>query len=112
MSLTIIDTNALRTTAGPAGGVREILNKELAGAESLVAALRWLENGQVLQVESPAHHNLFYLMEGSAKISLGAEGHNVAKGGGAYFGPAESGRIQGLPGGAKILHLKVVKAND
>jgi hypothetical protein len=108
VSLTFIDTNSLPTTTGPAGQLREILNRELAGAESLTAALRWLESGQTLDVGDAAHHHLVYLMEGAAAISLGADRRDVAKGAGAYFGPSESGRIEGRADGAKLLHLVVV----
>jgi glyoxylate utilization-related uncharacterized protein len=91
MSLTFIDTNKIPHSKAPGSGeVAQILNKDLCGAENVVGSLRWLHSGEKLDVRSDQNtHQLVYLMEGEATISLDSKEHNVRKGSGVYVGPSE-----------------------
>jgi glyoxylate utilization-related uncharacterized protein len=110
MSLTFIDTNRIpHTRAGSSGEFAEILNKELCGAENVVGSLRWLNSGEKLDVISDKNtHQLVYLMQGEATITLDAKEHNVRKGSGVYVGPSESVAIkQAGTTPLKLFHLVV-----
>jgi glyoxylate utilization-related uncharacterized protein len=110
MSLTFIDTDNIPHAKIPGSGeFAEILNKELCGAENVVGSLRWLHPGEKLDVRSDKNtHQLVYLMQGEATITLDSREHNVQKGGGVYVGPTESVAIK--PAGTaplKLFHLVV-----
>jgi glyoxylate utilization-related uncharacterized protein len=110
MSLTFIDTNKISHAKLPGSGeFAEILNKDLCGAENVVGSLRWLQPGEKLDVRSDSNtHQLVYLMQGEATITLNAKDHSVRKGSGVYVGPSESAAIQ-QAGTAplKLFHLVV-----
>jgi glyoxylate utilization-related uncharacterized protein len=110
MSNTYIDTNAIprRTSAG-AGEYAEILSDALCGARNVVGRLRWLSSGDRLDaVSDDRTHQLIYLMEGEATITLNAQDHRVGKGAGLYLGPSESARITHTGSSPlKLFHLVV-----
>jgi glyoxylate utilization-related uncharacterized protein len=110
MSLTIIDTNKISHTKLPGSGeVAEILNKQLCGAENVVGSLRWLRPGEKLDVRSDKNtHQLVYLMQGEASVTLDSKEHSVRKGSGVYVGPSESATIrQAGTASLKLFHLVV-----
>lgn len=110
MSNTYIDTNAVpRTTVPGAGEYAEVLNEALCGAKNVVGSLRWLHAGETLDVASDGRtHQLLYLMEGEATITLGGQGHRIGKGGGIYLGPSESASVAHAGAAPlKIFHLVV-----
>ena len=112
MATTYIDTNKIpRTRVLGSGELAEILNNDLCGAKNVVGILRWLGNGEHLDARSDQHtHQLVYLMEGEATITLGARDHAVTKGAGVYLGPSESARITHAGSGPlKLFHLVVPK---
>jgi glyoxylate utilization-related uncharacterized protein len=110
MSLTFIDTNKISHSKLPgAGEFAEILNNKLCGAENVVGALRWLNHGEKLDVRSDKDtHQLVYLMQGEATITLNSKDYNVRKGSGVYVGPSESVSIkQAGTAPLKLFHLVV-----
>jgi glyoxylate utilization-related uncharacterized protein len=96
MSLTFIDTNKISHVKVPgAGEFAEVLNSRLCGAKNVVGSLRWLNAGEKLDVRSDANtHQLVYLMEGEATITMNSKDHGVKKGAGVYVGPSESVAIK------------------
>jgi mannose-6-phosphate isomerase-like protein (cupin superfamily) len=74
-----------------------------------VGSLRWLHAGEKLDVRSDKNtHQLVYLMQGEATITLDSKDHNVRKGSGVYVGPSESVAIkQSGTGPLKLFHLIV-----
>jgi glyoxylate utilization-related uncharacterized protein len=110
MSLTFIDTNKIaHTKLSGSGEFAEVLNKELCGAENVIGSLRWLNPGERLDVRSDKEtHQLVYLMQGEATITMDAKDHSVKKGAGVYVGPSEFVAIQ-QAGTAplKLFHLVV-----
>jgi hypothetical protein len=106
MSLTFIDTNNIAREHSAQGDFKEILNEKLAGAKNVIGSLHWLDKGVTLDA-GDAKHNLFYLMEGGAKITLGGKAYDVPKGGGIYLQPSETATIEGVDGGTKMLQLAV-----
>src|SRR5271168_218435 len=92
MSLTFIDTNKVPHTKLPGSGeFSEILNDPLCGAKNVVGSLRWLNPGEKLDVRSDKNtHQLVYLMQGEATITMDSKDHSVRKGAGVYVGPSES----------------------
>lgn len=110
MSLTFIDTNKVpHNKLSGSGEFAEILNKELCGAENVVGSLRWLNSGEKLEVRSDKNtHQLVYLMQGEATVTLDTKDHAVRKGSGVYVGPSESVAIkQAGEGPLKLFHLVV-----
>src|SRR6202162_763177 len=110
MSLTFIDTNKISHAKLPGSGeFAEILNKELCGAENVVGSLRRLNPGEKLDVRSDKNaHQLVYLMQGEATITLDSKDHSVRKGAGVYVGPSESVAIkQAGSTPLKLFHLAV-----
>jgi hypothetical protein len=106
MSLTFIDTNAIAREHTPHGDFKEILNEKLAGAKNVISSLRWLDKGESLDA-GDEKHNLYYFMDGTAKVTLAGKDYDVPKGGGIYLQPTESASIAGDEGGVKILQLAV-----
>jgi glyoxylate utilization-related uncharacterized protein len=96
MSLTFIDTNKISHSKLPGSGeYAEILNDELCGAKNVLGSLRWLHPGEKLEVKSDGNtHQLVYLMQGEATITLDSKDHKVRKGSGVYVGPSEAVAIQ------------------
>jgi len=110
MSLTFIDTNRIAHDKLPgAGEFAEVLNSHLCGAKNVVGSLRWLNPGEKLDVRSDQNtHQLVYLMEGEAAITLDSKDHGVKKGSGIYLGPSESATIkQAGTAPLKLFHLVV-----
>ena len=110
MSLTFIDTNKISHSKLPgAGEFAEVLNDKLCGAKNVVGSLRWLHPGEKLDVRSDGNtHQLVYLMEGEATITLDAKDHGVKKGSGIYVGPSESATIRQTGASSlKLFHLVV-----
>ncbi len=110
MSLTFIDTNKISHAKIPGSGeFAEILNKELCGAENVVGSLHWLNPGEKLDVRSDKDtHQLVYLMQGEATITLDSKDHNVRKGSGVYVGPSETVAIKQVgTSRLKLFHLVV-----
>ena len=115
-STTFIDTNRRPHVrlGGPQGEAAEILNRELCGAESVVGKLRWLGRGERFDAQSyEDKHQLIYLMEGEAVITLAKKDYQVAKGAGVYLGPSESASIAHRGANPlKLFHLVVRKAEN
>ena len=110
MSLTFIDTNKIPHAKLPGSGeFAEILNDKLCGAKNVVGSLRWLNAGEKLDVRSDENtHQLVYLMQGEATITLDSKDHSVKKGSGVYVGPSESVTIkQAGAAPLKLFHLVV-----
>ncbi len=110
MSLTFIDTNKIpHSKLSGSGEFAEVLNNQLCGAKNVVGSLRWLQAGEKLDVRSDANtHQLVYLMQGDATVTLDAKDHSVRKGAGVYVGPSESATIkQAGSGPLKLFHLVV-----
>ncbi len=110
MSLTFIDTNKVPHVRLPGSGeFAEVLNEEICGAENVVGSLRWLNPGEKLEVRSDANtHQLVYLMQGEATITLDSKDHSVKKGAGVYVGPSESVTVkQSGAAPLKLFHLVV-----
>jgi glyoxylate utilization-related uncharacterized protein len=110
MSLTFIDTNKIpRSRTSGSGEFAEILNEKLCGAKNVAGSLRWLGPGEKLDVRSDANtHQLIYLMQGEATITLDSKDHGVRKGSGVYVGPSESVSIrQAGTAPLKLFHLIV-----
>jgi len=110
MSLTFIDTNKISHVKQPGSGeYAEILNSQLCGAKNVVGSLRWLRQGETLDVRSDSNtHQLVYLMEGEAAVTLDTKDHTVGKGSGVYVGPSESVTIKHAGGSPlKLFHLVV-----
>ncbi|MEI6281524.1 MAG: hypothetical protein WCP82_02225 [Alphaproteobacteria bacterium] len=106
MSLTFIDTNSIPREHTAHGDFKEILNEKLAGAKNVVSSLHWLNEGEKLGA-GDAKHNLFYFIEGSAKVTLAGKDYDVPKGGGIYLQPSETASIAGAADGLKMLQLAV-----
>lgn len=112
MANTYIDTNKIPRKKGPGSGeFAEILNHDLCGANNVVGILRWLNDGEHLDARSNEKtHQLLYLMDGEATITLNSKDHRVAKGAGVYLGPSESARITHAGSAPlKLFHLVVPK---
>jgi len=110
MAITHIDANKIPRRALPGSGeFAEILNSQLCGAKNVLATLHWLRPGEHLDARPESNgHQLLYLMEGEATVTLDAAPHRVIKGGGVYLGPSESARIEHRGAGTlKIFHLVV-----
>jgi len=110
MSLTFIDTNKISHTKLPGSGeFAEILNDKLCGAKNVVGSLRWLNSGEKLDVRSDKNtHQLVYLMQGEATITLDSKDYSVRKGSGVYVGPSESAVVkQTGTAPLKLFHLVV-----
>jgi glyoxylate utilization-related uncharacterized protein len=57
--------------------------------------LRWLNAGEKLEVRSDKDtHQLVYLMEGEATITMDSKDHGVRKGAGVYVGPSDAVTIK------------------
>ena len=108
MSTTFIDTNALPKVQTPSGAMKEVLNEQLAGAKNVTGIVRWLENGQSFDATTSQRHQLLYLMDGAATISLNGKDYDVVKGSGVYLEPSETATISAPAGGStKLFHLVV-----
>lgn len=111
---TFIDTNQCRriNLAHAQGEVAEIVNRELCGAEDIVAMLRWLGPGEHVDADVFADKlQLIYLMEGDAVIGLNGQDYDVGKGKGIYLDPNETARInQRGDAQLKLLHVIVEKS--
>jgi glyoxylate utilization-related uncharacterized protein len=110
MSLTFIDTNKIpHSKLSGAGEFAEVLNGQLCGAKNVVGSLRWLNPGEKLDVRSDANtHQLVYLMQGEATITMDSKDHEVKKGAGVYVGPSEIVTIkQAGSAPLKLFHLVV-----
>ncbi len=111
MANTYIDSSRIpRTKSAGAGEFAEILNNQLAGANNVVVTLRWLNDGDDLQAGAAHSHQLVYLMEGEATVTLNARDHRIVKGAGVYLGPSETARITHAGSAPlKLFHLVVPK---
>jgi len=112
MANTYIDTNTIPRRSIPGSGeFAEILNDQLAGAKHVVATLRWLTDGDWLDVGARDVHHLVYLMDGEATIGLGGADHRVARGAGVYLGPSETARVSHRgPAPLKLFQLVVPRS--
>jgi glyoxylate utilization-related uncharacterized protein len=110
MSLTFIDTNALPRVSTPQGDMKEVLNEDLAGAKNVNGFLRWLKDGETYDAVADDRHQLVYLMEGEASVTLDGKAYDIAKGSGVYLGPSETASIKAVPGkDVKLFQLVVPK---
>ncbi len=108
MALTFIDTNKLPRKKMAQGESTEILNQDLVGAKNVLGTLRWLNSGEKFTAAASDKHQLIYLMEGKASITLENKDYEVKKGAGVYLGPNETATITAAAGAtAKLFHLEV-----
>lgn len=114
MAATYIDTNECTRIKlpGSQSTVAEIVNATLCGAQNAIGLLRWLGDGEHFQPDVlQDRHQLIYLMEGDAIITLEAKSYPVSKGAGIYLGLSETASISHAGAGPlKLLHLIVRKA--
>ena len=107
-STTFIDTNKLPRVQTPQGEVTEILNQHLVGAKNVLGMLHWLKSGETFQPEITPKHQLIYLIDGKASITLDGKDYEVSRGAGVYLGPSETASIRAVDGAsAKLFHLVV-----
>lgn len=108
-----VDTNKCERIKldGSRGEVAEIVNRDLCGAQDVVAMLRWLGSGDRFETDNLDHaHQLIYLMEGEGVINLENKDYDVPEHAGIYLGPNETAAIsQAGSGTLKLLHLVVPK---
>ena len=84
----------------------QILNEKLAGAKNVVGTLRWLNSGETYNATGSDKHQLLYLLDGEAAISLEGKEYPVRKGAGVYLGPNETASITAPVGASvKLFHL-------
>lgn len=112
MTIFVDTKTCARVSAGDMQGeVAEIVNRELCGAEDVVAKLRWLKDGEKFEAEAIADtHQLIYLMEGDGVINLDDKDYDVRAGAGIYLGPGETASVAQAGGAAlKLLHIVAPK---
>jgi quercetin dioxygenase-like cupin family protein len=104
-----IDTNTLPREQAPGGGtLTEILNARLAGANNVSGSLRWLQPGETCDVSPLDRHQLVYVMDGQAQLTLEQATHDVGTGMGVYLGPSEHATFTAGPTAVKLFHLVVL----
>ena len=106
-STIFIDTNKLPRTKTPQGEYTEILNAALTGAKNVLGVLRWIHSGESFTADAGNKHQLLYFMEGSGRISLDSQDHEVSRGMGIYLGPSETATISAPGSSLKVFHLTV-----
>jgi len=112
MTTTFIKTGDCAKKKVPgAGEVAEIMNQQLCGAKNGLGMLRWLGAGDKLDAQAKQNeHQLVYLMEGKAVITLDGKDYEVGKGAGVYLGPSESASVRHAGAAPlKLFHLVVPK---
>ena len=108
MSTTFIDTNILPRIKTKQGEQTEVLNEALAGAKNVTGILRWLSDGESFEAVASNKHQLLYVMQGEAKITLDGKHYEVGKGCGVYLEPSETAKIEpAADGSIKLFHLVV-----
>jgi quercetin dioxygenase-like cupin family protein len=108
MALTFIHTNEVPREHTPEGDVAEIINQKLCNARNVLGKLRWLKPGETFSAPAGPGHQLIYLMEGQATVTLNGKDYEIAKGAGAYLGPNETAAITPRGGDAiKLFQLAV-----
>jgi hypothetical protein len=109
-----IDTRGLPREAMPSGGeMTEVLNRQLAGARNVTATLRFLRNGERFDAVPLDQHQLLYLTDGEASVTLLDTTHVVGKGMGVYLEPSESASIAALDHSTvTVFHLVVRRSED
>lgn len=114
MATTYINSNSCPRIKLPGnqGTAAEIVNNNLCGAENVVGALRWLGGDEGFQTEMlKDKHQLIYLMEGTAMITLEGKTYSASRGAGIYLAPSETATIRHTGGAAvKLFHLVVRKS--
>lgn len=110
---TFIDTTACERVSAKdmQGEYAEIINKELCGADNVIAMLRWIKDGQKFNAESLLDtYQVLYLLEGDATASLNGKDYEISTGMGVYLESEETTSIsQRGTKTLKILHLIVPK---
>ena len=113
-SLTFIDTNKLPRSSESGGGeFAEFMNQSLCGAKNAVGTLRWLGKGDQVNARCDKNtHQLIYVMQGEAVVTLNSQEYPIGKGAGVYLGPSEMATIK-HSGSAplKLFHLVVPRQN-
>jgi glyoxylate utilization-related uncharacterized protein len=105
-----IDTRTLPREAMPDGGeMTEVLNQRLAGAQNVTATLRWLQGGDRFEAAALDRHQLLYVTEGDATLTLLGTAHAIGKGMGVYLEPSESATVTAPAGSAVTLFHLVVR---
>ena len=106
--LTFIDTNQLPRKQTDEGELTVVLDRDLCGAQNVVASLRWLKPGEKFEAEASNKHQLLYLLEGKGSVRLDNKDYDVSKGGGVYLSPSESATIlPAMNSSLKLFHLTV-----
>lgn len=114
MQTVFIDTNTLpREKTADGGAVTEILSERLGGAKNVAGTLRWLNAGERFEAHPLDRHQLLYVMDGDAEVTLEGRTHDVHTGMGLYLAPSEGATLTGRGGQtAKIFHLVVRPVTD
>ena len=106
--LTLIDTNQLPRKQTDEGELTVVLDRDLCGAQNVVASLRWLKPGEKFEAEASNKHQLLYLLEGKGSVRLDNKDYDLSKGAGVYLGPRESATIRPTSSlSLKLFHLVV-----
>jgi glyoxylate utilization-related uncharacterized protein len=106
----MLDSAKLPRTKLPGSGeFTHILSPDVCGAKNFGGTLRWLQSGDVLNARPEKNsHQLLYLIEGEATITVDSKDHPARKGSGVYLGPSESATIKHTGSATvKLLHLVV-----
>jgi glyoxylate utilization-related uncharacterized protein len=110
MAVPILDSAKLpRTNLPGAGEFTHIISPDVCGAKNFGSTLRWLRSGDSLDARPEKNsHQLLYLIEGEATITVDSREHSARKGSGVYLGPSEGATITHKGSGTlKLLHLVV-----
>ena len=115
MATTFIKTgDCPRRSVAGSGTVAEVVNETLCGAKNVLAKLHWLHGKDQLQADAKiGTHELIYVMEGNAVITLNHKDYPVNKGAGVYLGPNEAATLKPADDGdIKLFHLIVPEIKD
>lgn len=96
------------------GRARQIMNRELCGAETGVVTIRTLGPGEAATLAGlPASKQLVYVMNGAGVITLGEKRVSVGPGAGLYLEEGESAAIaQDRDADLVAVHVVVPPATD
>lgn len=112
MSLTFVDTGKIEPVPTREGTLVEVLSERVCGAKKVRGWIRQVDPGRTLAVDGTDTHQLVYLLEGAAAVSLDNKSYDVEKGAGLYLAPNESAELKASARGAKVFHLAVPPSKE
>jgi hypothetical protein len=110
--LTFIDTNELPRSSEPGkGAFADFVNESLCGAKNAAGTLRWLNQGDKIEACCDTNtHQLIYVRQGEAVVTLNSQQYPIGKGAGVYLGPSEAATIKHAGSAPlQLFHLVVRK---